>query len=54
MSISKPRSIYVVSLYDLFFIFILIFSVINHITNVIKADALVFCTLFRMSSLIFG
>ena len=29
---SKPRSIYIVYLYDLFFIFIFIFIVINHIT----------------------
>ena len=33
MFMSRPRAMYVVSLYDLFFIFIPIFSAINYITS---------------------
>ena len=38
---------------DLFFIFSLVFFTIN-LCNLIQTDALVFCTFFRISSIIFG
>ena len=40
-------------LYNIFFIFSLIFIVIN-LYNVIKRDALAFCTFFKIPPFIFG
>ena len=48
----RPRSIYVVSLCSIFH-----FQPHRHCDesyNVIKTDALIFCTFFRISSIIFG
>ena len=51
MSMSRPR-LYMPYLCDLFFIFSLIFIVINHITSLKETHF--FCTSFRISLIIFG